>query len=140
MLLRDALWQKGDTSACQQVALKCCEMHLKAHDNDAAWCDYEDFVSSGGKDLPLGIRFDLCRLLENRGDFETAVSEYRLLAAEHPTARQALMSQLAAAKICLKKLSRPHDALAIYEAAQNSPFPHLDFDATIQSGIQEAKP
>ena len=138
-LLREASWQKQDFPTYQRAALKCCELHMKIHDDEAAWRDYEDYVNAGGKDLPLTVRFDLCRLLENQGHLETAVSEYGLLAAAHPAERQAVMAQLAAGKICLQKLNRPHDALKFFEAAGNSPVPHLDFEQTIQASIQEAK-
>ncbi len=139
MLLRDVCWQKQDIPTYQQAALKCCELHLRAHNDESAWRDYEDYANSGGKQLPLSIRFDLCRLLDNRGDSEIAVSEYERLAADHPSARQALMAQLAAGKICMKKLNRPQEALKFYEAAASSPVPHLDLEETIQSAIHEAK-
>ena len=35
--------------------------------------------------------------------------------------------------------ARPKDALALYQAAANSPIPHLDWDQIIQSGIKETK-
>jgi len=50
-----------------------------------------------------------------------------------------LTAQLSAARLCLKKLHRPQDALAIYQAAAKSPIPHLDWDQIIQAGIKEAK-
>ncbi|MBN1567099.1 MAG: hypothetical protein JXA73_04585 [Acidobacteria bacterium] len=139
MLLRDVSWQKQDIPTYQQAALKCCELHMRAHEEEAAWRDYEDFANSGGKQLSPAIRFDLCRVLDNRGNSDIAVSEYERLAADHPSTRQALMAQLAAGKICLKKLNRPQDALKFYEAAQSSPVPHLDLEQTIQSAIQEAR-
>jgi hypothetical protein len=49
------------------------------------------------------------------------------------------MAQLAAARICLKRLNRPVDALRFYEAAEASAVPHLDLELDIQSGIREAK-
>jgi hypothetical protein len=49
------------------------------------------------------------------------------------------MAQLAAARICLKRLSRPQDALRFYEAAEASAVPHLDLEQDIESGIHEAR-
>jgi len=72
-------------------------------------------------------------------EFDRALSEYQDLAKGYPTERQALTAQLSAARLCLKKLHRPQDALALYQAAANSPIPHLDWDQLIQSGIKEAK-
>jgi membrane associated rhomboid family serine protease len=138
-LLREIYWQKQDYTAYLDATLKSCELHLKAHDDIAAWSDYETYRNGGGNKLPAGIHFDLCRIQENQGNFEVAVREYEKLAADHPSERQSLMALLAAGRICLKKINRPHDALRLYEAAQISPLPHLDLEQTIQSAIHEAK-
>ena len=50
-----------------------------------------------------------------------------------------LLAQLCAARICLKRLNRPQDALRFYEAAAASAVPHLDLELDIQSGIREAR-
>jgi membrane associated rhomboid family serine protease len=138
-LLRDIYWQKQDYTAYHQATLKSFELHLKAHEEEAALCDYEDYMNSGGKQMPPSMRFDLCHLLESKGNLERAVDEYGKLAAEHPSEGQALLAQLAAGRVCLKKLNRPQDALRFYEAAEISPVPHLDYEQTIQSAIQDAK-
>lgn len=81
----------------------------------------------------------MCKGAEEKQDFERALSEYRQLAATYPVERQALTAQLSAARLCLKRLNRPQDALALYQAAAASPIPHLDWEQHIQSGIKEAK-
>jgi membrane associated rhomboid family serine protease len=138
-LLREIYWQKQDYPAYLDATLKSCESHMKAHDDAAAWSDYEAYMNGGGKQLPAGTHFDLCHILENQGNYEAVVHEYEKLAADHPSERQGLMALLAAGRICLKKLNRPHDALKFYEAAKISPIPHLDLEQTIQSAIHEAK-
>jgi len=137
-LLRQIHWRRNETQAYQEATAKTCELHLKAKNGDAAWQDYEDFLKSGGKALPAPTWFELCRALEEHGNFERALSEYEALAQVHPEQRQALMAQLAAARICLKRLSRPDDALRFYRAAGSSRVPHLDLEQTIQAGIREA--
>jgi hypothetical protein len=57
----------------------------------------------------------------------------------YPQERQSLMAQMAAARLCLKRLGRPEDALKFYEAANASPVPHLDLEQNIAMGIREAK-
>ena len=89
--------------------------------------------------MPPAIWLDLCRLPEEQQDFERAVSEYEKLAAAYPSERQSVMAQLAAARICLKRLNRPQDALRFYEAASASAVPHLDLERDIESGIHEAR-
>jgi hypothetical protein len=76
---------------------------------------------------------------EQQQDFRRAVGEYEKLAAAYPSERQSLMAQLAAARICLKRLNHPQDALRFYDAAAASAVPHLDLELDIQSGIREAK-
>ena len=48
------------------------------------------------------------------------------------------MAQMAAARICLKRLDRPEDALKFYKAASESNVPHLDLETAIQAGRKEA--
>src|SRR5208282_2321498 len=82
---------------------------------------------------------ELCRVPEQQQDFRRAVREYEKLAAAYPSDRESLMAQLAAARICLKRLNRPQDALRFYEAAAASAVPHLELELDIQSGIREAR-
>jgi hypothetical protein len=82
---------------------------------------------------------DLCRVPEQQHNFERAVSEYEKLVAAYPSERQSLLARLGAARICLKRLNRPLDALRLYEGASASAVPHLDLDLDIQSGIREAR-
>jgi membrane associated rhomboid family serine protease len=138
-LLRDIYWQKRDYASYQQATLRSCELHLKAREREEAWRDYDEYVNSGGKEMPASIRFDLCRLVENAGEFERAVEEYGKLAIDNPSDRHAFLAQLAAGRICLKKLNRPADALKFYEAAEASSALHLDYEQAIQTAIQETK-
>jgi len=137
-ILRQIHWRKSELPAYHEATAKTCELHLKAKNPDAAWQDYQDFLNSGGEKLPAGTWFDMCRMLEEHENFDRASSEYESLAQAYPSQRQALMAQLAAARICLKRLNRPADALKFYKAAASSPIPHLDLDHTIQAGIKEA--
>jgi len=138
LLLQQAYSRQGDTPAYQETVLKLCGLHLKARDTDAALQDYEDFAKSGGKEIPATLWLDLARAIETKEEFELAVQEYGKLAAAHPTARQSLLAQINAARVCLAKLGRAQEALNLYEAAAKSPVPHLDFDQTIEKGKREA--
>ena len=106
---------------------------------EAAFRCYADFVDNGGGHMPASTWLDLCKGAEEKQEFDRALSEYQQIAAAYPTERQALTAQLSAARLCLKRLNRPQDALALYQAAAASPIPHLDWDQHIQSGIKEAK-
>jgi membrane associated rhomboid family serine protease len=137
-LLRAVYWRTSKVSAYREATGKLCELHLKAHEWEAAWHDYENLLTVGGEGLPPTAWLDFCRMLEERQEFERAVREYENLAAIHPSERQRLLAQLGAARVCLNRLNRPQDALRLYEAVSVSVGPHLDLDRDIQSGIREA--
>jgi hypothetical protein len=138
-LLRACHWQRSDVQAYREVTVTLCGLHLQAREHEAAWKDYEEFLRLGGDKMPPSIWLDLCRVPEEQRDFERAVSEYERLATAYPSERQSLMAQLAAARICFKRLNRPLNALRFYEAAAASAVPHLDLELDIESGIREAR-
>lgn len=138
-MLRQIYSRQNNTKGHLDATLKTCALHLKAHEIEAAFQDYAEFVNAGGGHVPVAIWLELCKAAEEKQDFERAFTEYQQLAAVYPAERQALTAQLSAARLCLKRLNRPQDALALYQKAAASPIPHLDWEQHIQSGIKEAK-
>ena len=138
-LLRAVYWRASKIPSYREATGKLCELHLRARESEAAWQDYEDFLNAGGENLPPSSWLALCRVPEERKDYERALKEYENLAAAHPSERQSLLAQLGAARLCLKRLNRPQDALRFYEAASASAAPHLDLEKDIESGIREAR-
>jgi tetratricopeptide (TPR) repeat protein len=112
---------------------------LKAHQIEAAFQDYAEFTDSGGTKMPPATWLELCKGAEEMQEFDRALAEYQQLAQTYPAERQSLTAQLSAARLCLKRLNRPQDALTLYQTAAASPIPHLDWEQHIQSGIKEAK-
>lgn len=137
--LRQIYSRQSNTTAYQEATIKTIGLHLRAHEAEAALQDYTDFLNSGDARLPVQTWLDLAKATEEKQDFERALSEYQQLAAAFPGERLALTAQLGAARICLKRLNRPQDALALYQTAAASPIPHLDWEQHIQAGIKEAK-
>ncbi len=138
-LLAQVCWRKSDVPAFQAATVKLCQLHLKAHNPESAWQDYEEFLNSGGTIMPASTWLELCRALEGRENFERAVEEYRKLATAYPAERQAVLALMAAGRLSLKKLNRPSSALDFYQEAAQSPVPHLDWETNIQAGIEDAK-
>ena len=138
-LLRQIYSRQANTPAYLEATVKTCALHLRAHEADAALQDYGDFLNAGGGKLPVATWLDIAKAAEEKQDFERALDEYQKLATAFPKERQALTAQLGAARICMKRLNRPQDALALYQAAAASPVPHLDWEQHIQAGIKEAK-
>ena len=131
-------WRKGDMPAFHQAALKLMSLHLRSREPELALQEYQDFVNSGGEKLPAALWLDLCRALENL-DPQRARAEYEKFIAANATERQSLMAQIACGRLCVKKLNRPDEGLAFYQAAAASAVPHLDLDVNIEAGIREAK-
>lgn len=138
-LLRAVYWRASNIPAYREATGKLCELHINAKESEAAWQDYEDFLNAGGECVSPSVWLELCRLAEERKDYERALKEYDKLAAAYPSERHSLLAQLAAARLCLKRLDRPHDALKFYEAAAACTVQHLDLELNIQSGIREAR-
>jgi membrane associated rhomboid family serine protease len=138
-LLQQALWRKSDIPAYHEAMTTLCALHLKHRCTEAAWHDYEEFLSTGGKQMPAATWLELCRAAESQQLYDRALSEYDKLAAAFPKERLGLMAQLGAARVCLTRLNRPQDALRYFDAAAASPVPHLDMETNITTGIKEAK-
>lgn len=138
-MLRTIYHRQNNTQAYLDATVKTCAFHLRDHQIEAAFQCYAEFMDNGGGKMPAMTWLELCKGAEELQEFERALQEYQDLAKAYPAERQSLTAQLSAARLCLKKLNRPKEALAIYQAAAASPIPHLDWEQIIQSGIKEAK-
>jgi membrane associated rhomboid family serine protease len=131
--------RQNNTKDYLDATVHSCSLHLRAHEVEAAFQDYAEFIDAGGTKMPAATWLELCKGAEEIQEFDRALSEYQTLAQSYPAERQALTAQLSAARLCLKRLNRPKDALALYQGAAASPIPHLDWEQHIQAGIKEAK-
>ena len=138
-LTQQIYWRKGEVPAYQAETVKLCGLHLRAREPEIAWQEYREFLNSGGDKMPAATWLELCRGAESQQNFDAALSEYQKLIAAYPSDRQSVMAQIAAGKLCVKKLGRPQDGLKFFEAAAGSSVPHLDLDMNIDTGIREAK-
>ncbi len=138
-LLQAIHWRASNIPAYQEATGKLCELHLKAKEWEAAWKDYEDFLNAGGEKMPPGAWLDLCRVAQERRDFERALIEYEKLSSAHPSERESVLAKVSAARLCLRYLNRPQEALRLYEVASTSAVPHLDLERDIETGSRDAK-
>ncbi len=138
-LLRQLYWRRNNLPAYYDATAKLCQLHIKGHDPEIAWQDYQEYLNAGGDRMPAPTWLELCRIAEGRQDFERAVAEYARLAETFPSERQSLLALLSAGRLSLKKLNRPADALRFYKAAADSRVPHLDWETNIQAGLKEAE-
>jgi len=86
---------------------------IKANDHEGAWLTYQDFKNSGGENLSAPLWLDLCRQLETQPDLERTAGEYQALAQAYPDRKQGLLARMAAGRIYLKRLNRPHGRAAV---------------------------
>jgi membrane associated rhomboid family serine protease len=138
LVLREVYWRKSQIHEYQEIAAKLVALYIKKQATEAALETYDQFISTGGDKLPAATWLTLSRGLEDAQMFERALLEYGKLASAYPTATQSIMAQLGAARICLKKLGRPQEAIKYLKAADASVVPHLDMDHSIQAMIKEA--
>lgn len=131
--------QRQDQPTRVEVLSKLCAIHAKAGENELAWTSYEDFLGAGGKSLPPATWIEICRVAERLQHLDRALEEYEKLVSAYASDRQSIVAQLGAARLCLKRLNRPDQALQLFEAAEKSPVPHLDWEQSIAAGIREAK-
>ena len=138
-VLSQLFWRKSDIPAHVDATIRLCQLHLKAHDTEAALLDYQEYTNAGGDRVPAATWLELCRIIEGQQNYDRAVTEYEKLAKTYPNEKQSLLALLSAGRLTLKQLNRPSDALLYYKAAKASKVPHLDWDSNIQAGIQAAE-
>jgi membrane associated rhomboid family serine protease len=138
-MLQRIYWQKSDLPAQRDALTKLLALEIKANDHEGAAQTFQDFRNAGGEKLPASLWLEFCRQLETLPDVSRAADEYLDLAKAYPTEKQALLAQMAAGRIYLKRLNRPLEALRLYEAARSSAVPHADWQPTLERGIAEAK-
>jgi tetratricopeptide (TPR) repeat protein len=138
-MLKNIYWQKNDIPAHRKCLEKILQLEIKANDHDSALQTCQEIRNAGEGTLPASIWLEFCRQLETQPDVTRALDEYLELAETYPADRQGLLAQMAAARIYLKRLNRPAEALQMFEAAGKSSIPHADWQATLDRGIAEAK-
>lgn len=138
-MLQQIYWRMNNQPAYRTALVKLCTLLLKGQDKEEALRVFEEFKTSGADPLPAASWLEVCRLLEDQQQLPRAVEEYEALAAAHPAEKQSLLAQIAAGRICLKRLHEPTKALRFYEAAKASSVPHAEWESNIQAGIQDAQ-
>jgi membrane associated rhomboid family serine protease len=136
---REIYFRRNQLEPYLEATMKLCNAYVKQRSTDAALEMYEEYRQGGGGEFPAAAWLTLCRSLEEAEYYDRSLKEYEKVIAAYPSAPQSIMAQLGAARVCLKRLGRPQDALTFYEAAERSSVPHLDMEHSIQAGIKEAR-
>ena len=139
LMQREIYFRQQQIDKYLDATVKLCSAYVKQGSIDAALEMFEEYRHGGGTKFPASAWLTLCRGLEDSEHYERAIAEYDKVIAAYSTTPQSIMAQMGAARVYLKRLNRPQDALRYYEAADKSGVPHLDMEHSIQAGIKEAK-
>jgi tetratricopeptide (TPR) repeat protein len=116
-----------------------CELYLRAREYDSAWQCFAEFANvAGEKKLPARIWYDLGQGLEQQQNFDLALDQYKGIVKAYSQDVVSVQAQMAAAKLCMNKLSRPEEAVEWYEWAASSKAPHKELESAIQFGLSAA--
>ncbi len=137
-ILQQIYWRKGDTDSCHEALIKLCAAHIRAREPELALQSFDEFLNSGGKNMPAAVWFDVARAAENLQASERAMMEYERLASTYPTDRLSVQALMGAGRMALK-LNRAQDALRFFDAAAASKVPHLDLEQSIEAGRRQAQ-
>ncbi|ABF41017.1 Rhomboid-like protein [Candidatus Koribacter versatilis Ellin345] len=139
-LLQQAQIQKNDANEQRQETLPVLiRLYLGVGNDERALLHLREFRRLGGTILPASTWLELARSYERVEQWEIAAREFENLGISYyATDRTSLTALLSAARIYLTKLDRPADANRLYQAAGNSPIPHLEMDAVIKHGISQS--
>jgi membrane associated rhomboid family serine protease len=136
-MLLQAYWKKQDAQSAQAEAAAMCKINIKARENELAWANYEEFLNLGGTKLPSTEWMALCRHLEAQQNWQRAALEYENVARAYSAERISVYALVSAARIQRKQLNNTAEAARLYREANESPLPHLDWDAAIRKGLAE---
>jgi len=136
-MLPNLYWKKNDIPNYQAALDAACRLHLKEHNFDAAWQDYEELSRSADAKISCATWMELCRNAEDQQQWDRAAGEYEKLAEAYPSERASVLALISAARIHLRLGNLPQ-AKKLYAAAQASPVPHRDWDETIRKGLEKA--
>ncbi len=114
-------------------------LYVQQNAPDTALQLYEEMQELGLEGfVPPALRLRLARHMEKDNRLERAELEYANIhckSAADATSFQALMAH---ANLALR-LARKQEALELFTIAQNSPVPHLEWEATIAYGLKQAQ-
>ncbi|MGH9686646.1 MAG: rhomboid family intramembrane serine protease [Candidatus Acidiferrales bacterium] len=136
-LLLLAQEKTGDVEGQKETLAELCRLHVLAGELDAAAADYETYRNLEGRALPRAIWMELCRHYENMQSWNAAVEEYEKLAQTYPASRAGVSALVSAGRICLTNLNSLERAEKFFRAAQASPGPHSDLDASIDDYLKK---
>ncbi|MBI3404672.1 MAG: rhomboid family intramembrane serine protease [Acidobacteria bacterium] len=138
-LMVTAQMKAQDYDGLKETLAILCRLHIKSKELDVALQNYDEFCNAGGEKIGASEWQAICRHLETLQCWERAATEYEKLAHAYPADRISVSALISAARVRLKRLNDKSAAARLYQEAEASPVPHLDWDDAIRMGLKEAK-
>ena len=138
-LMLTAQMKAQDYDGLKETLATLCRLHVKSKELDVALQNYDEFCNAGGEKIGVSEWQAICRHLETLQAWERAANEYEKLAHAYPADRISVSALISAARVRLKRMGDKSAAVRLYQEAEASPVPHLDWDDAIRMGLKEAK-
>ena len=128
-----------DQERARRAYVRLIALYVKENALDTALDLYEEMNQAGLEtSVPAALRLRLAKHLEKSDFLEGAAQEYCNIYSNSPANNTSFQALLAHANLMLR-MGRKAEALQLFTVAQNSPLPHLEWEATIAHGLKQAE-
>ena len=128
-----------DQERARRAYVRLIALYVKQNALDTALDLYEEMNQAGLEtSVPAALRLRLAKHLEKSNFLEGAAQEYCNIYSNSPANNTSFQALLAHANLMLR-MGRKAEALQLFTVAQNSPLPHLEWEATIAHGLKQAE-
>ncbi len=128
-----------DAARENRAYIRLIGLYLQQNAAETAFELYQEMQQAGtGASVPPGFRLRLAKHLEKNNLLERAAEEYGNIHRGGQADAFSFQALLAHANLMLR-MKRKQEALELFTLAQNSPVPHLEWEATISHGLRQAQ-
>lgn len=123
----------------KRAYIRLIGLYMQQNAPDTAFQLYEEMQQLAlDGEVPVPLRLRLARYLEKNNLLERAAEEFCNIYSSSQADATSFQALLAHANLMLR-MGRKQEALQLFTIAQNSPVPHLDWDATIAHGLKQVQ-
>ena len=128
-----------DQERARRAYVRLIGLYVKQNSLDTALDLYEEMSQAELETaVPAALRLRLAKHLGKSNFLEGAAQEYCNIYSNSPADNTSFQALLAHANLMLR-MGRKAEALQLFTVAQNSPLPHLEWEATIAHGLKQAQ-
>ncbi len=128
-----------DPAREKRAYIRLIGLYMQQNAPDTALQLYQEMQPLGLEmSAPAPLRLRLAKHLEKNNSLEAAAQEYCNIYSNGPADATSFQALLAHANLMLR-VKRKEEALQLFTIAQNSPIPHLEWEASITYGLKQAQ-